>query len=74
MSRFGQSGYAVLAKDLLEIDDGGVAGDREEEDDAEDLLEVDDAGDRRGADEVVDGGDMGDLYGMLRASLKARDG
>ena len=59
---------------MLEIDDGGVAGDKEEADEEEDLLEVDDAGDRRGADDVVDGGDIGDLYGMLMASLKAREG
>lgn len=69
--RFGQSGYAQLAKDELESEAGGVAGERQE---SEEVADTDDAGERVKLDDVVEGGDSGDLNGMLIASAKAREG
>jgi len=71
MWRFGQSGYAQLAKDELERDAGGVAGERQK---SEEVVDVDDTGERLKSDDVVEGGDSGDLNGMLIASAKAREG
>ena len=56
---------------MLLKEEDGVEGESEE---VEELDDDDDAGDNRGDDEVVDGGDMGDLYGMFMAPLKAREG
>lgn len=58
LSRWGQSGYAQLANAGLPKEDGGVAGERE----------------RLEEDDVVDGGDIGDLKGILMASAKASEG
>ena len=43
MSRCGQSGYAVLAKDLLLLDERGVAEERAD-DELEEIEDVDEAG------------------------------
>lgn len=71
MSRFGQSGYAQLAKDELERDGVGAAGDKQE---SEEAVDVDDTGEKLKSDDMVEGGDSGDLNGMLIASTKAREG
>lgn len=71
MSRFGQSGYAQLAKDELQRDAGRTAGERQK---SEEAVDVDDTGERLKSDDVVEGGDSGDLYGMLVALAKAREG
>lgn len=71
MWRFGQSGYAQLAKDELESDSEGAAGARQI---LEEAVDVDDTGERVKLDDVVEGGDSGDLYGMDIASAKASEG
>ena len=58
MSRCGQSGYAQLANEGLLKEEGGVMGDREKSEE----------------EDVVDGGDIGDLNGMLMASANASEG
>ncbi len=62
MSRLGQSGYAVLANDLLLT---GEDRGEEEIEELEELGDFDDIGDSWRGDDVVDGGDGVALYEML---------
>ena len=72
ISRFGQSGNAVLANDPLDTDTGGVAGRIQE---SEELVDVNDNGEMlESGDVVVDGGKAGDLNRTLIAPGKAREG